>query len=212
MKTVGVMLREARVAKGISVQDVERATKIREKFILAIEEDDFSRLPSPSYAKGFVRNYAEFLGVPKERAMAFFRRQAKESSRTSLLPKGVADPLNTPFFHLTPGRFIGFLVAVLLAAFFLYLGGQYVRLNQPPTLSVSAPKNQTISTEQHIVVSGQTDSDSTVTINGISTIVRDDGSFYDQVALDPGVNKIVVTATSRYGKTATVTRDVGYQP
>lgn len=206
------MLKEKRLAKGLTPQDIEHAIKIREKFILAIEADNFRDLPSPSYAKGFVRNYAEYLGLPTDSVMAFFRRQMTEAPKATLLPKGVSDPLNAPFVKLTPGRFIGFLVTLLLVVFFVYLGSQYVRIGQSPPLSVSAPVNQAIVSEQHVVVEGKTDSDATVMINGVSTVVRDDGRFYDQVAIDPGVNKIVITATSRFGKVTTITREVGYQP
>lgn len=206
------MLKEGRIARGLTPMDVEHATKIREKFIIAIESDNFSSLPSPSYAKGFVRNYAEFLGLPTDSVMAFFRRQMTETPGATLLPKGVADPLNRSFVQLTPGRFIAMLVSVLLVVFFIYLGSQYFRISQPPSLVVDAPKNQAIITEQHVVVEGKTDPDATIVINGVSTVVRDDGAFYDQVAVDPGVNTLTIIATSRFGKTMKVVRQVGYQP
>lgn len=212
MKTVGIMLREARTSKGLTPQDVERAIKIREKYIVAIEADSFGQLPSPSYAKGFVRNYAEYLGLPTDSMMAFFRRQMTDVSRASLLPKGIAQTLRPSWFHLTPGRFVGLLVSVLLIIFFLYLGRQYFRIGKAPPLTVNSPANQQIVSGSRVVVEGQSDRDATVTINGISTIVRDDGRFYEQVAVEPGVNKIMITAASRFGKTTTVVREVGYQP
>jgi len=212
MKTVGSMLQEARIAKGLSPIDVERAIKIREKYIIAIEANDFGRLPSPSYAKGFVRNYAEYLGLPTDAIMAFFRRQMTDVSKASLLPKGVSDPLNAPFVHLTPGRFVGFLVSILLIIFLFYLGNQYFRIGKAPPLTVTSPTAQQIVTSSRVVVEGKSDADATVTINGISTIVRDDGRFYEQVAVEPGVNKITISATSRFGKTSTEVREVGYQP
>ncbi len=206
------MLQEARIAKGLSPIDVERAIKIREKYIIAIEANDFGRLPSPSYAKGFVRNYAEYLGLPTDAIMAFFRRQMTDVSKASLLPKGVSDPLNAPFVHLTPGRFVGFLVSILLIIFLFYLGNQYFRIGKAPPLTVTSPTDQQIVTSSRVVVEGKSDADATVTINGISTIVRDDGRFYEQVAVEPGVNKITISATSRFGKTSTEVREVGYQP
>lgn len=212
MKTVGTMLHEARIAKGLDFVDVERATKIREKYIREIEADNFGALPSPSYAKGFVRNYAEYLGIPKDTAMAFLRRQTTDVTRASLLPKGVAEPLNAPLVHLTPGRFIGLIVSLLLVAFLVYLGGQYFQIGKAPPLTLTSPANQQIVTGSRVVVEGKTDPDTTVTINGVSTIVRDDGRFYEQVPLEAGVNKITITATSRFGKTTTETREVGYQP
>lgn len=212
MKTVGAMLKEARLAKGLTPSAVERDIKIREKFILAIEDDNFRELPSPSYAKGFVRNYAEYLGLKTDSVMAFFRRQMTEAPGASLLPKGVSEPLNAPFLHLTPGRFIGMLVGILLVIFFAYLGSQYVRINQSPPLTIKTPKNQQIVTERHVAVEGQTESDATVTVNGVSTVVRDDGRFYIQVALNPGVNIIAISAISRFGKAAMKNVEVGYSP
>jgi len=206
------MLREARTTKGITPGDVELAIKIREKYILAIEADNFGDLPSPSYAKGFVRNYAEYLGLPTDAIMAFFRRQMTDVSRASLLPKGVADPLNAPRVHLTPGRFIALLVGALCLVFLLYLGIQYLRIGIAPPLTVTSPTNQQIVESSRVVVEGKTQPDTTVMINGVSTIVRDDGRFYEQVAVEPGVNKITITATSRFGKAATIVREVGYQP
>lgn len=212
MKTVGNMLREARLTRELTPGDVERAIKIREKYILAIEDDNFAALPSPSYAKGFVRNYAEYLGLPTDAVMAFFRRQMTDVSKASLLPKGVSQPLNASLLHLTPGRFVAILVGILLVIFFFYLGNQYFRIGKAPPLTVKSPENQQIISSSRVVVEGQSDRDATVTINGISTIVRDDGRFYEQVAVSPGVNKITVTATSRFGKVTTITREVGYQP
>ena len=206
------MLQEARIAKGLTPQEIERAIKIREKYILAIEADNFGELPSPSYAKGFIRNYAEYLGLSTESVMAFFRRQMTEVSKTSILPKGVSDPLNAPVFHLTPGRFIILIVSLLLLVFLFYLGRQYVLIGHAPPMTVTSPIHQQIVSAPRVVVEGKTDADTTVVINGVSTIVRDDGRFYDQVPLSPGVNTITISATSRFGKTTTIVREVGYQP
>lgn len=211
MKTVGVMLKEARIAKGLTLQHVEQATKIREKFLLGIEADDFGRLPSLSYAKGFIRNYAEYLGIPSELVMAFFRRQTEESTRSSLLPKGVSDPLNTSFLQLTPGRFIGLLVTGLFVVFLFYFGSQYRNISRTPLLQLTSPADQSIVTQERVVVEGRTDPDATVTINGVSTIIRDDGRFYELVPVVLGVNKLSIIATSKFGKTTTITREVGFQ-
>ena len=177
-----------------------------------MERDAFFELPSPSYAKGFVHNYAGYLGLPTDVILAFFRRQTTEAPKATLLPKGVANPLNAPFFRLTPGTFVTILISCVVFLFVVYLGSQYLRIRQPPSLVVDSPIEHSISKEQHIAVEGRTDQDATVMINGVSTVVRDDGRFYDQVALDTGVNRITVVATSRFGKTTSLTREVGYQP
>lgn len=211
MKTVGSILKEAREAKRLTVEQVETATKIRAKFLESIEADDYSSLPSLSYAKGFVKNYAEHLGVPTGTILAFFRRQTLEISKSSILPKGVAQSLNRTWFQLTPGKFLIFLFVGFVMLFLIYLGIQYGQLQHPPGLSIDAPLDNAIVATKKVEVLGRTDPDATVTVNGISVLVRGDGKFFDQVTIEPGTNTITVVATSRYGKTSTVTRTITNQ-
>ncbi len=212
MKTVGSILKEARLSKGLGLDVVEKDTKIRLKFLESIEADDYTNLPSLSYAKGFVKNYSQFLGLDGNRVLAFFRRQTKDISRASILPKGVAEPLNKPLMRLTPARFLGIILFLLVTIFLSYLGRQYYNLNTPPGLAIETPAAQLVTSEHRVDLLGKTDPDATVTVNGVSTLVRSDGKFFDQMTLETGINHIIIVATSRYGKTTTVTRDVVYQP
>lgn len=212
MKTVGSILREARVSKSITFDQIEKATKIRAKFLEAIEQDDYSTLPSLAYAKGFVKNYSEFLGLNSTTVLTFFRRQTKDITKAMILPKGVTESLNRSWFQLTPPKFLALLLTSLVILFLSYLGLQYRRINQPPILAVDSPREQVISIERKIDVLGQTDTDATVTVNGTSVLVRSDGKFFEQVTLEPGVNTITISTTSRFGKSAAVTRKITYQP
>lgn len=63
METIGNKLQETRERLGISLEEVERGTHIRTHHLEAIENGDFELLPSPVQARGFLRNYAEFLGL-----------------------------------------------------------------------------------------------------------------------------------------------------
>lgn len=211
MKTVGSILQEARIVKKITFSQAETATKIRQKFLQAIESDDYSSLPSLAYAKGFVKNYSEYLGLDSNMVLAFFRRQTSEVTRSSLLPKGVPREMNTSLFQLTPGKFLGGILITLALIFFSYLGLQYRKLNEPAYLSVESPVNQLVTHDRRVDILGKTDPDATVTVNGINIVVRSDGKFFDQVSLDSGVNKITIIATSRFGKTTTIVREVGLQ-
>jgi cytoskeleton protein RodZ len=60
---IGNSLREARLRQSLDFPDVERATKIRPKYLRALEDEQFEILPSQTYVKGFLRTYAEFLGL-----------------------------------------------------------------------------------------------------------------------------------------------------
>jgi hypothetical protein len=63
MFEIGNSLREARVRQGLEYPQVELATKIRGKYIRALEDEQFGVLPAQPYVKGFLRTYAEFLGL-----------------------------------------------------------------------------------------------------------------------------------------------------
>jgi cytoskeletal protein RodZ len=60
---IGNSLREARVRQGLDFPQVEQATKIRGKWLRALEEEQFDILPAQTYVKGFLRTYAEYLGL-----------------------------------------------------------------------------------------------------------------------------------------------------
>ncbi len=212
MKTVGFILQTARLRKGLTLEHIEKDTKIRKKFLEAIEADDFTKLPSLAYAKGFVKNYAEYIGIDSTNALAFFRRQTHDVSRSSLLPKGMTEPLNRSVIQLTPGRFLAILLGGLVSIFLIYFVYQYQTLRLPPHLSIDTPKASVASDQKRIDVTGTTDPDATITINGVSAIVRSDGKYFDQVTLESGKNTITVIATSRYGKTTILKRDVTFQP
>src|SRR3954470_3967153 len=63
MFEIGTSLREARVRQGVDLLEAERATKIRGKYLRALEDEEFETLPAQTYVKGFLRNYAEYLGL-----------------------------------------------------------------------------------------------------------------------------------------------------
>jgi cytoskeletal protein RodZ len=66
-KSVGVLLKQRRKEMNISLKEAENATSIRINYLQSIEEGDMSKLISPVYANGFMRQYAAFLGLDGER-------------------------------------------------------------------------------------------------------------------------------------------------
>jgi cytoskeleton protein RodZ len=60
---IGTSLRDARIRQGFDLTDAEAATKIRAKYLQALEEEEFDVLPAQTYVKGFLHSYAEYLGL-----------------------------------------------------------------------------------------------------------------------------------------------------
>jgi hypothetical protein len=63
MFAIGDSLREARTRRGLSAADVQKGIRIRERYLTALEEEHWELLPGEAYTKGFLRTYAEFLGL-----------------------------------------------------------------------------------------------------------------------------------------------------
>jgi len=63
MFEIGNSLREARLRQGLDFPEIEQATKVRPKYLRALEDEQFDILPGQTYVKGFLRSYAEYLGL-----------------------------------------------------------------------------------------------------------------------------------------------------
>ena len=82
--TIGQRLESARQAKGVTVSEAGRATKILSKFIEAMEADDFGALSAPVYAKSFIRMYAKYLGIDAHPLVDEYIAQHAPKSKTQL--------------------------------------------------------------------------------------------------------------------------------
>lgn len=74
MPTPGEILKAEREKKGLSIKDVEQSTSIRALYLTAIEEGKYSVVPGEVYLKGFIRNYATFLGLNSQEMIELYRQ------------------------------------------------------------------------------------------------------------------------------------------
>lgn len=97
---IGALLREAREKKGVSLEEAEKATRIRARFLRALEDDDLAALPAPAQARGFLSIYAEFLGLNAEQVVDWYDAGRKKP-RTAR-PAGRVRPTPPPAPAATP--------------------------------------------------------------------------------------------------------------
>jgi cytoskeletal protein RodZ len=86
--TIGETLRKARTERGVELSEVEQATKIRAKFLEAMEEDRWGALPAPVYARGFLDIYARYLGLDQQALLDEYR-QTVEGEQHEPIPQSV---------------------------------------------------------------------------------------------------------------------------
>jgi cytoskeletal protein RodZ len=207
MKTAGQVLQSKRLEKRLEISDVSRITKIRPQLLELIEADDYTHLPSGAVAKGFVRNYSEFLGLKPDYVLAIFRRDFGENSQGQIVPRGMVDPVNKQSLW-TPRSSVVAAVVCIFVVFAAYLIYQYNILTGPPTLRLISPSPTFSTTEATVEVEGFTDPEATISVGNQLVALDKGGHFSFRLNLNPGTNSISVTAISKSKKTTTLTRSV----
>src|SRR5690242_18573544 len=84
--SIGQQLRQAREQRGVELTEAERTTKIRTKFLEAMEEDRWDDLPGPPYNRGFLSSYAGFLGLDAEAVVSEYKRTAEPAGHAEAIP------------------------------------------------------------------------------------------------------------------------------
>ena len=207
MIRVGQKLHEERERKGISLEDVAKATKIRATFLSAIEKGEYKKLPSSAYALGFVRNYAAFLGLPEAATTALFRREFDEKKVFEVLPEGLSKEkeFSTHAFKLSQSVLVGIFIFIGLLGYILF---QYKYAFISPTLILYVPKEQETFTTSDVVVSGKTDQNVTVYVNDTAVSVDQNGQFKKTLSLFSGRQAITIKAVNRFGRQTTLERHI----
>ena len=119
MTEVGRMLEEARLNKGITLDKVEADLKIRKAYVLAMESGRWEDLPGYAYAIGFLRTYAEYLGLPGDEIVEEYktwRELQGDKAMSEEPPVGVFQrakelQTDTGFFSSVPGIKAGAIAA-----------------------------------------------------------------------------------------------------
>lgn len=109
---IGQSLREARLARGATLEAVEAKTRIRTRYLRALENERFDELPGEAYAKGFLRTYADHLGLDGQEYLVAYRTRTREPVEPAFIPRAQR-PYEPP---RTGPALAGVVAAVLLTA------------------------------------------------------------------------------------------------
>lgn len=202
--TVGQTLKTRRLTRGLSLKDVELATRIRGKYLVALEGDDYQTLPHDVYTRGFVQSYANFLELD---GSATSKAYLEERGRTTLQLRRTST-ITPQRIVLTPRLLTGLMGVIAAIIVGTYLYSQVNTLTAPPRLSVTNPAKDQVLYGSLITMTGHVDGGADVYVNDSPILVDGSGNFSDPIALQDGVNSIGVSATNRLGKTSRITRSI----
>jgi cytoskeletal protein RodZ len=120
MSELGERLREARESQGIGISQAAVETRILQRYLIALEEGDYQHLPGDVYARGFIRNYANYLSLPVEELIELYRQD-----------RGMSDPIRVVPATSSP-RIRGLAIPSFFGVFFVVLvlvGASYLLLS-----------------------------------------------------------------------------------
>ena len=132
MSDLGELLRQARVYKGASLRDAERATRISRTYLEALENQDFSQLPPPAYARGIVKNYAQYLGLDSGAILSLYDSMDDESVGEMIQVVPATRPLDVRSHWAPNFAIIGFML-VVCAIVFAWFYSAYFQPDIPET-------------------------------------------------------------------------------
>ena len=213
---LGDILRRQRESKGLTLEQAAEDTRIREKFLAALESGDHHALPGAVYTKGFLRNYAEYLDLNGAELVALY---TAEKAVTPEPPRQIRAlrPVMSSGMHISPMILVPVVVLAAVVGFVGYLSYQFASFATPPRIEVMDPAGDTIAQRADYVVRGKTAPEGRVTIRvfpGPETFpdIRpaSDGTFAVTVQLRPGPNHIEVQVLDPAGKVTLVSRSVIY--
>ena len=202
MKTAGDLLKEKRLLKELSLETVSAKTKIKLEYLAAIENSDFAALPSSTFAKGFLRNYATFLYLIADTIVAMFRRDFTQNDKGEIIPRGMVKPVGSKPRFITVSLI---LTSLATLAFLGFLALQLISWWSLPKLKIIQPQNGDTYGEK-VTVKGTADKDASVAINGQKVILDQNGGFSLDLILSAGTQSVLVEATNRQGKSTTQNR------
>ncbi len=199
---LGGVLRSAREERGVDLARVERDTKIRSRYLSALERGAYRELPGAVYTKGFLRNYGAYLGLDTEYLVDLYRLESAaapvERPTVQTPPRPIAARRSRAFV-ITPNALVGALLTAGVVVFAVYLVLELVTFAGIPGLRVTDPAGDLNGfTEDAYTFVGVTEPNSRVTAETASrkTEVTADrsGNFEVTVALRPGSNVVTLTA------------------
>jgi len=195
MLSVGTILKKEREKKGLLLIDIEKQIKVREKYLKAIEEEDWNFFSSKIYITGILKNYSRVLSLDEKKILAFFRRDYEKKEEVKFKRK-----VTSAYLTSETKKFLKFGLIFLTLFFVSYFIYQLKIYFSPPSFTLLTPKVKNFTIEKNVKISGKTDKDTMITIANERVYQNKDGVFSYEFSLNEGENKITINLIGANGK------------
>ncbi len=186
MLSVGSLLKQTREKKKLSLKEAEKHIKVRQKYITSIESDNWDIFSSKIYIEGILKNYARYLELDERKVIAFFRREYEKKEDIRFKRRVHEGELSSD-----SRKTMRSMIAVIGFFVFVYVVFQFYLYLKPPSIQVTIPQTVVTKNTDRIKVSGSTEKESVLTINGERVYLNKNGGFEYVVPLQTKQNKII---------------------
>jgi len=208
MLTVSQTLSQKRKEQDLTLETISRDLHIKLENLQALESAAWNSLPDSAFVQGFIKSYSQYLGLDANYMLALYRREydpKKHPQSTSVFKKHQT-------FFLTPARLAVFIFIVIIIIFIAYLFLQYTSILNSPKLVVNNPQDNQTTTVPVTLISGKTEKEATVSIDGDFVPVDQGGNFRKELKLTEGQNTIEIIAAKRLSPKTKITRIIRLSP
>lgn len=208
-KNLGEILKKAREEKHFGLYYISQTLKIPERYLEALEQSQYDKLPDQVYTKNFLKAYCKFLRIDFDEIYTQFRSELAVFQKTgkSQVEKTTPVKKTSPWsFFITPKLIRGFLIVLVLVISITYLGVKVKAIFSPPYLIITKPTQDLVIENFQIEIQGQTEVGAILKINDRQVLPDNLGFFSDTVNLKEGINIIEIKAKKRYSREAVVER------
>ena len=195
MLTAGEILKNQRIKKNLSLLDISKQLKVKDKYLSALENNNWNFFESRVYIEGLIKTYSRFLGLNYKKILPFFYRDYEDKEVVSFR-KRISDKYFTPQVK----KIFQSSIFILIFIFFGYFIYQLKIFLTPPKLVLLSPKNDIFYNENLIKVVGKTEKETSINIFGERIYPNQDGVFEYNFPLKKGKNELVIELIGANGR------------
>lgn len=211
-KTLGELFASSRRHQKITLDEAEIATKVRAKYLLAIEKNDWNVLPQEVYVRSFVLSYAKYLRMQIESVLEIYETEARLRQKDERTKITYDQKFKDKKILITP-RFLAYgALALFISGMFGYIFFQITNFAGTPNLKILTPENNIVVENDLLDLSGVTDPDAYILVNEEKVPVTNDGHFTLNFKLHKGVNVLNVKAINKIKKESNEVYTIEFKP
>jgi len=200
----GEKLRSARLRQNIELKEISKKLHIRQEYLLALENEEYNKLPSGLYGRQFLKEYCRYLKINTKNILPLTPFNDDKISDNPFSQK----ILRRYKFLVFPKIIKNIIFILLFFICLLYLLIYFRRLISPPTLSVDYPDKNIVINEPIITIKGKSNPETEIKINNTGIMSEQDGSFSQEIKLKQGLNNIIISAKKKYGQESIIQRQI----